>query len=772
MERSLKTTWSIAIPGILFILMLFISCQQTEKGNVADLKLFRRSVLDQKTRMLTLQYDSAHFLAYDLKAMVPYQFWTGGVMWNGAPFNNIKTVQPASFGNVYWRQQMSDNRWETYQNGDKVASVMQFKSYEILPEKQVLFHYELKVGNDVVEVQEKPFITFDRDSVFYVREFSVDKPSQIEVLIDGQKLSTHMTISDHYQRELPGARPEELTSDNGAQYWLDRSGCSTCHQMHEQNIGPAYLMIAERYAGVDNIIDTLIKSVRNGSTGKWGQAQMVPHPDLSDRDIRNMVTYVLSLQPTPNKKKNAASSGQVAEALPKKPGFGIPLQGVHPSFDLIKIRPEDFKPRVAGMKLTQQGDLLVSTWDSLGAVYRLTNLKSNDPSQISVKMIASGLAEPLGLTTVGDEIYVMQKHELTHLIDKDGDGITDVYACVNNVFGVTPDFHEFSYGLLEQDGKFFGSLGLAMRLMSTERQNEDRGTVFSVDKNGNFEIIARGLRQPNGIGFGPENEIFVTENQGQWVPACKLIQVEKDHFYGCQFGTGDRFTGETETLPAVYLPQDEIGNSPGQPMLLKSGPYAGQMIFGDVSHGGIKRAFIEKVNGSYQGCVFRFTQGLEAGINRIDLDDEGNIYAGGVGMIGGWAHKEHQFGLQKLAMNGKTTFEILSVKIDDGGFLLDFTSPVSRDLTFDRSKIKLSQWRYESTERYGGPKIDQQDLAIQNLVLSDDRKQLKVVVPEVKQGYVVYFLLDDGLYDQAGNQLWTGETWYTVKSLATGKKAL
>lgn len=49
-------------------------------------------------------------------------------------------------------------------------------------------------------------------------------------------------------------------------------------------------------------------------------------------------------------------------------------------------------------------------------------------------------------------------------------------------------------------------------------------------------------------------------------------------------------------------------------MLLKKGPFTGQMLFGDVAYGGIQRADLEKVDGEYQGAVFRHTQGLEAGV--------------------------------------------------------------------------------------------------------------------------------------------------------------
>jgi cytochrome c len=528
-------------------------------------------------------------------------------------------------------------------------------------------------------------------------------------------------------------------------------------------IGPSYVDIAKRYAGVEDAVAILVRRVQDGSTGEWGFAQMIPHPDLDDKDLSNMLRYILSLQPTLSEKKINTKTKKVALGE-FKAGFGAPVEGVHPAYDLINIRPDDFKPGVGGMAFMSDGSLIVSTWDSIGAIYRINGLEKDNADSVQINMIASGLAEPLGLTTVNDAIYVLQKHELTKLIDHNQDGITDEYVCVNNQFGVTTDFHEFSYGLVYLNGRFYGGLGLAMRLMSSERQLEDRGTVFSVSNSRDFEIIARGFRQTNGIGVGPDGSIFVTENQGQWVPGCKLIQVKPGAFYGCQFGTGDRFEDQEITPPTVWLPQDEIGNSPGEPIVIKDGPYAGQMMHGDVTHGGIKRVYLEKRNDEYQGCVFRFCQGLEAGINRLAYGPDGALYAGGVGMNGGWSHKEHRFGLQKMKYNNHVPFEMLSISSLPDGFEIQFTTPLDKKIRFDQSKIKIQQWYYQATSAYGGPKLGQEDLAIKSVIMSDDRTLVKLKIDGLKEGHVVYFLLSEELRNEKGEGLWSGEAWYTLNN--------
>ena len=178
--------------------------------------------------------------------------------------------------------------------------------------------------------------------------------------------------------------------------------------------------------------------------------------------------------------------------------------------------------------------------------------------------------------------------------------------------------------------------------------NKDTGAV---------EYVAGGLRTPHGIGWGPDDSIFVTDNQGGWLPANKLIHIQPGKFYN-HYTTGPtgqpgRFDNQRPTPPAVWIPHNEIGNSPSQPMLIPSGPFAGQMWVADVTYGGIQRAFLEKVEGEYQGAYFRMTQGLESGITHMALEDDGSIIVGGLGAGGNWGQEgKLQFGLQKIVPNG------------------------------------------------------------------------------------------------------------------------
>ena len=71
-------------------------------------------------------------------------------------------------------------------------------------------------------------------------------------------------------------------------------------------------------------------------------------------------------------------------------------------------------------------------------------------------------------------------------------------------------------------------------------------------------------------------------------------------------------------------------------MLVEEGPYAGQLLIGDVTYGGLQRGFLEKVDGEYQGALFRMSQGFEAGVSRVLKDADGTLYVGGLGAGGNW----------------------------------------------------------------------------------------------------------------------------------------
>jgi hypothetical protein len=460
------------------------------------------------------------------------------------------------------------------------------------------------------------------------------------------------------------------------------------------------------------------------------------------------------------------------------PGDGLPLAGVHPGYALTDVRPAGFEPQVSAMDWFPDGRLAIATWGgsqaSQGEVYVLDGVAGGTgPGGVTPRLVATGLREPMGLTIVDGSIFVSQKHELTELVDTDGDGDTDEYRTVATwPFG--GNFHEFAFGLLYRDGFFYLNLSVSINYggaTTNPQPAANRGTTIKVDRaTGEVSYVAGGLRTPNGIGWGPEGGIFVTDNQGDWLPSSKLVHIQPGQFYNHYTTPAGPFDSAPVTPPVLWLPQNEIANSPSTPLYLTEDLFAGQMLFGDVTYGGIQRASLEKVDGAYQGAVFRFTQGLEAGVNRISLGPDGSIYAGGLGAGGNWGQEgKLTYGLQRLTPTGAEVFDILAVRATPTGFALEYTQPLS-DATAEAlaTRYRVRQWRYEPAPTYGGPKVDEQALGVTSATLSADRRTVTLEIPGLQEGRVVHIRSPRPFSSAGGQALWSTEAWYTLNAIPGG----
>lgn len=69
-------------------------------------------------------------------------------------------------------------------------------------------------------------------------------------------------------------------------------------------------------------------------------------------------------------------------------------------------------------------------------------------------------------------------------------------------------------GLEHKNGSFYF---MATSSHGIKLESGERGALLRLDPVGkSHEIIANGLREPNGVGAGPDGEYFATNNQGEW----------------------------------------------------------------------------------------------------------------------------------------------------------------------------------------------------------------------------------------------------------------
>ena len=74
------------------------------------------------------------------------------------------------------------------------------------------------------------------------------------------------------------------------------SGCMTCHGVDKKVIGPGFKEIATKYRNDKGAEAALIKKVKAGGKGVWGEIPMPPNAHVKDEDIKTMVQWILSLK--------------------------------------------------------------------------------------------------------------------------------------------------------------------------------------------------------------------------------------------------------------------------------------------------------------------------------------------------------------------------------------------------------------------------------------------------------------------------------------------
>ena len=336
---------------------------------------------------------------------------------------------------------------------------------------------------------------------------------------------------------------------------------------------------------------------------------------------------------------------QAARPMIKPAGYQV---------DVVNI-PKEITLGVGGMAFLDRVNMLICTRE--GEVWKFTTATG------SWSKFADGLHESLGLwiDQKKGEVFVMQRPELTKLVDTDKDGQADLYQTVNAGWGLTDNYHEYSFGpVRDSKGNFYGTLNTSLswpgwagsdkwdkaRVHDSKmgRAAKYRGWSFQITPQGKFVPYSLGMRSPAGIGINGKDEIFYTDNQGDWNETSTLHHVVQGRFHGHPSSYFDhpKYIGKDlnkisiedyrklRARPAVFIPHGELANSPGEPVFDtthgKFGPFAGQIILGDQTRSNLMRIHLERVGGEYQGMVVNFISPLQTGCIRGVFGDDGTFW--------------------------------------------------------------------------------------------------------------------------------------------------
>jgi glucose/arabinose dehydrogenase len=337
-----------------------------------------------------------------------------------------------------------------------------------------------------------------------------------------------------------------------------------------------------------------------------------------------------------------------------------------------------------------------------GDVWLLSNI-DDKLDRVTWKRYATGLFQPLGLKIVEDKVYVLGRDQITRLHDLNNDGEADFYENFNNDVGAFQEYHEFALDLqVDSQGNFYfakgGNLG--------DAKHPHNGCVIKVSKDGSkLESFACGLRAPNGMGMGPHDEISVSDNQGNWVPASRFSIVKPGGFYGHVNNAYRTPAPKSYDNPVCWMPYPYPDNSSGGQVWVTSdkwGPFQGDMLHMSYGQCLLLKVLLDKVDGEYQGGVVKFPLKFDSGIMRAVFNKkDGQLYVCGLNV---WQSNGARKGaVHRVRYTGKPVHMPAKLHANKRGVALTFTSPLDESTATDPANWNVEEWDYKWSSNYGSP---------------------------------------------------------------------
>ncbi len=360
--------------------------------------------------------------------------------------------------------------------------------------------------------------------------------------------------------------------------------------------------------------------------------------------------------------------------------------------------------RFGGMDFFADGTrAALTTWS--GDVWVVSGI-DDKLEKLTWKRFAAGLFQPLGLKIVDDQVYTLGRDGITKLVDLDGDGEADRYEAFNHDMAATTGFHEFAFDLqTDPEGNFYFSKAAPVKGggRGFDHVAANSGTVMKVYKDGKtFINYATGLRAPNGIGVGPDGQVTSGDNEGTWMPKCRLNWIKPGGFYGVVDTAHRQDKPTMYDEPICWFPKDVDNSGGGQTWVTstKWGPFAGRLLHTSYGTCSLFLALVDPRGEHVQGGVVRFPVNFLSGIMRPRFNPrDGQLYVAG---LRGWQTSAAQDAcFQRVRYTGKPANMATGLVVKKDALELTFTDPLDPEDAADADSYQVEQWNYLWCSEYG-----------------------------------------------------------------------
>jgi len=384
--------------------------------------------------------------------------------------------------------------------------------------------------------------------------------------------------------------------------------------------------------------------------------------------------------------------------------------------------------RLSGLDFFKDGRAAICTWD--GDVWIVSGLDEK-LVKITWKRFAAGLQQPLGLKIIDGVIYTAGRDQITRLHDLNGDGEADFYENFNNDAPLTLQRHEFVMDLQTDAAGNLYYCRSGHYIISPSGAN---CCVYKLPSDGSkLEMIARGFREPNGMGIGPDGTLTVGDNEGNGIPQTPLYHLKPGAFYGYKPQTKPGAAGGSWSYtekPIVWLAKNVDRSAGGQVWVTSDrwGPLKGQLLHLSYGHCLLYGVLLDKKAEPWQGAVWKFPVNFYSGVMRARFSPaDGQLYLCG---LRGWDTTSTKDGqLARVRYTGKKMPIPTGIEVTKKGINVTFTDPLDKASAEDDQNWG-GEW-YEGIAK-ASPLKAKQEMPITAVRLSRDGKTVSIELETIQ----------------------------------------
>ncbi len=391
-------------------------------------------------------------------------------------------------------------------------------------------------------------------------------------------------------------------------------------------------------------------------------------------------------------------------------GYRAPDDGAF-AVDTITIpldNPFHSRMRTAAFDFFRDGRAAVSTWN--GDVWIVDGI-DDGLDELQWRRFATGLFDPLGLRIVDDVVHVLGRDGITRLNDENGDGEADWFECFNHDVLITSAFHEFAFDLqTDAEGNFYFSKGAPVKPGGRGFMKivPHHGTILKVSKDGaHIETVATGLRAPNGIGVSETGIVTSGDNEGTYMPRCRLNWITQPGFYGGVVDTAHRTpVPAAPDLPLCWMPMDVDNSSGGQVWVTGAGwpDLAGRLLHLSYGTCSVFLVLTEEVDGHMQGGVVRLPAEFSSSCMRGRFSPrDGELYV--IGLQGWQTSAAREGGFHRVRRTKAPLGLPVALRTCTKGVYLTFAEPLDEATATDLDSFGVEVWNYRYSPNYGSPEV-------------------------------------------------------------------